>query len=219
MHIVSDAEAYRIYISEGRSSMVSPTPQHVRALVDKIIAEWADKGQLIEGGWRAYVAINKLESAPALQHREMRTVYFLGAQHLWASMMSVLDPDAEPTEKDLKLMGLINEELETFRQTVLVSSPAATPTEPTKPTLGDGPIEAEHQQRMVELAAFLDQEFNGPVHGPARQTGFVLLVFPFHGHGGRANYISNGADRKDIITLFTEQIARFKGSPDQTGRA
>ena len=190
------------------------------ALIDKITAEWADKGKLIEGGWQAYLATSGLLTAPELQRREMRKAYFLGAQHLFASMMSILDEDAEPTEKDMARMGLIFEELEDFANSALQPTPANPATVPaTAHPLGDGPIQAEFQQKMVDLARFLDQEFNGPVRGPARKTGFVLLVFPFHGHEGRTNYISNGADRKDIITLFTEQIARFKGSPDQTGRA
>lgn len=84
-------------------------------------------------------------------------------------------------------------------------------------TLGDAPIEPEYRQQMVEIAKLLNEYFNGDLRGPDRHTGFVLLVFPLHDHEGRANYISNGADRKDIITLFTEQIARFKGAPDQTG--
>lgn len=37
--------------------------------------------------------------------------------------------------------------------------------------------------------------------------------------GGRCNYISNGADRRDIVSLLREQAARFEGSPDITGRS
>jgi hypothetical protein len=29
----------------------------------------------------------------------------------------------------------------------------------------------------------------------------------------------NGADRKDIVTLFKEQIKRFEGQPEISGRA
>jgi hypothetical protein len=43
-------------------------------------------------------------------------------------------------------------------------------------------------------------------------------VFPF-GDKGRANFISNGADRKDIVVLFKEIIARFEGQPEMKGRA
>jgi hypothetical protein len=38
----------------------------------------------------------------------------------------------------------------------------------------------------------------------------VLLVFEFGDDPGRCNFISNGADRRDIVTLFKEMIARFR---------
>jgi hypothetical protein len=85
--------------------------------------------------------------------------------------------------------------------------------------LGDAPIEPEYIKRMNAIARILDEAFNGEAKGKDRKTGFVLLVFPFEGHEGRANYISNGANRKDIITLFKEQIKRFEGQPDMTGHA
>lgn len=85
--------------------------------------------------------------------------------------------------------------------------------------IGDAPIEPACQQQMNAVAQALDEIFNGQVGGPGRNTGFVLLVFPFDSHDGRCNYISNGADRVDIMTLFREQIARFEGSPDQKGHA
>jgi hypothetical protein len=87
------------------------------------------------------------------------------------------------------------------------------------PKLGDGPIDPQYHQLMNTIASVLDEAFNGQVKGAERQTGFVLLVFPFHDHEGRCNYISNGADRKDICTLFREQIARFEGMPDITGKS
>lgn len=86
--------------------------------------------------------------------------------------------------------------------------------------LGDAPIEAEYAERMVALAGALDEMLNGQRGGPGRKTGFVLMVFPFgEGAAGRCNYVSNGADRKDIVTLMKEMIARFEGMPEQSGRA
>lgn len=79
-----------------------------------------------------------------------------------------------------------------------------------KPRLGDAPIEDKYAGRMNELARFIDMQFNGEAR--PRKTGFVLLVFPF-GEGGRCNYISNGADRKDIVALMREQIKQFEGKP------
>ena len=88
-----------------------------------------------------------------------------------------------------------------------------------KHTLGDAPIEPQYQEQMVELARHLNRFFNGDAPVGERKTGFVLLVFPFKDHEGRCNYISNGADRRDIVTLFREQIARFEGMPEKEGRA
>jgi hypothetical protein len=85
--------------------------------------------------------------------------------------------------------------------------------------LGDAPIDIEYRDLMNRIAKALDATFNGDAKGAARKTGFVLLVFPFGGEDGRCNYISNGADRKDIVTLFKEQIKRFEGQPDMKGSA
>jgi hypothetical protein len=86
-----------------------------------------------------------------------------------------------------------------------------------KHTLGDAPIEPQYIKQMQELAQTLDEVFNGrPVR--EKKVGFVLLVFPF-GEGGRCNFISNGADRTDIVSLFREMIARFEGQPELKGKA
>jgi hypothetical protein len=85
--------------------------------------------------------------------------------------------------------------------------------------LGDAPIEPEYREKMVGVAQALDEAFNGEAKGDARKVGFVLLVFPFGEGEGRCNYISNGADRKDIIVMLKEQIKRFEGQPDIKGRA
>jgi hypothetical protein len=86
-------------------------------------------------------------------------------------------------------------------------------------TLGDAPIEPEHIMEMNMIARALDEMFNGDKRGAEREVGFVLLVFPFGDRPGRANYVSNGADRRDIVTLFKEQIARFEGQPEMEGKA
>ena len=56
------------------------------------------------------------------------------------------------------------------------------------------------------------------VGGEGRETGFVLMVFKF-GDEGRCNYISNGADRDDVVALMKEMIARFQGQPQLKGTA
>jgi hypothetical protein len=88
-----------------------------------------------------------------------------------------------------------------------------------KHTLGDAPIQAEYHAEMNALAAAIDGIFNGNSKGKYKQTGFVLLTFPFGSYEGRCNFISNGADRQDIVCLFKEMIARFEGQPEITGNA
>ena len=89
--------------------------------------------------------------------------------------------------------------------------------------LGDAPIEAGYHEQMTAIARGLDDFLNGEAKGDARHTGFVLMVFPFNELGPegqrRCNYMSNGADRKDIVALMKEMIARFEGQPEIEGKA
>lgn len=72
---------------------------------------------------------------------------------------------------------------------------------------------------MNGVAEALDSVFNGKARGKDRKTGFILLVFEYGEQEGRCNYISNGADRKDVVTLMKEQIKRFEGQPEMKGTA
>jgi hypothetical protein len=88
--------------------------------------------------------------------------------------------------------------------------------------LGDAPIEPQYREKMKVIARALDEVFNGRLKGAERPTGFVLLVFPFGDDrvdAGRCNFISNGADRKDVVTLMREMITRFEGQPEAGGHA
>jgi hypothetical protein len=82
------------------------------------------------------------------------------------------------------------------------------------PELGDAPIEAAYLRQMNQVARLLDEVFNGRSTGDDRHTGFVLLVFPFGEKDGRCNYISNGADRADVLKLLKEQARRFEEDMD-----
>jgi hypothetical protein len=74
----------------------------------------ADAGKLIEGGWNAYrLLVVPLDASP-VQIDECRLAFMAGAQHLFSSIMAVMDPDSEPTEKDLQKMDLIDKELNVF---------------------------------------------------------------------------------------------------------
>lgn len=85
--------------------------------------------------------------------------------------------------------------------------------------LGDAPVDEEYHGKMIAIMETLDEVFNGKTKGPDRPVGFVLMVFPYGDLSGRCNYMSNGADRRDIVTLMKEMIARFEGQPEMEGKA
>lgn len=82
--------------------------------------------------------------------------------------------------------------------------------------LGDAPLE---KREYEQLAHAIDAILNGDQKGSNRATGFVLLLFPFGDRSGRCNFLSNGADRRDVVILMKEMIARFEGQPEIKGEA
>ena len=86
-----------------------------RAFLERLTRELADQGKLIEAGWVA-LRLNAIPlNAPGQQLHEMRLAYMAGAQHLFTSIMSMMDPGSEETDADMRRMDLINNELEAFR--------------------------------------------------------------------------------------------------------
>lgn len=85
--------------------------------------------------------------------------------------------------------------------------------------LGDAPIQDEYRAQMTAVMATLDEFMNGDAKGGNREVGIVVLMFPFGSQDGRCNFMSNGADRKDLVVLFKEMVARFEGQPEVSGRA
>jgi hypothetical protein len=75
---------------------------------------------------------------------------------------------------------------------------------------GDAPVEERFRATMTAVVRTLDGIFNGDKRGKDRDVGFILMVFPFSSDSGRCNYMSNGADRVDVVKLMKEQIARFE---------
>ena len=71
-------------------------------------------GKLIEAGWVSLRLMAIPEDAPPIQLDEMRNAFFAGAQHLFSSMITIMDSDSEPTERDLEQMTLIDNELRQF---------------------------------------------------------------------------------------------------------
>jgi hypothetical protein len=87
-----------------------------RAFLERLTKELADEGLLIESGWVGYRLHVMSPDAPPLQLDECRMAFMAGAQHLFSSIMNILEPDAEPTDADLRKMDLIDRELRKFAQ-------------------------------------------------------------------------------------------------------
>lgn len=82
--------------------------------LERLSREMTDKGRLIEAGFLGLRLAAMDPNAPPVQIGEMRMAFFAGAQHLFASIMTILDPGEEPTERDLKRMDAISAELQEF---------------------------------------------------------------------------------------------------------
>jgi hypothetical protein len=83
-------------------------------MLQELSRRLVDEGKLIEAGWVSLQIAAIPADAPLVQLDEMRNAFFAGAQHLFASIMSILEPGDEPTDNDLKRLSLINTELEKF---------------------------------------------------------------------------------------------------------
>lgn len=75
-----------------------------------------DKGLLIEAGFLAMLATTYPDGMSDAQRHHMRMAFFGGAQHLFGTLMNVLDPGDEPTDADLSKMAKIQSELDAFIQ-------------------------------------------------------------------------------------------------------
>lgn len=86
-----------------------------REMADALLRELSDRGQIVEGGWRAYEILT-LKDASEIQRSECRKAYFFGAEHVFMSMMGMLDsgPGTEPTELELERMDKLHAEITRF---------------------------------------------------------------------------------------------------------
>lgn len=85
-----------------------------KAYLERLLRELTSQGQLIEAGWLGMRAACDLHDAPAIKLIEMRMAFFGGAKHLFYSIMNMMEPGAEPTDKDLERLHLIDRELRKF---------------------------------------------------------------------------------------------------------
>jgi len=83
----------------------------------------ADDGKLVEAGW---IGLRKgwlPEDATPEQVADLRKAFMAGANHLFASIMNILDEDRDPTAADLRRMDMIHKELDAFGKTLIADLP------------------------------------------------------------------------------------------------
>jgi hypothetical protein len=88
----------------------------------------ADESKLIAIGWYGFDKHVIPSDASEQQRRDMCIAFFAGADHLYSSIMSMLDPGVEETPGDMRRMAAIHDELEKFRNLLKA---AAMPTKGT----------------------------------------------------------------------------------------
>lgn len=93
--------------------------EQAEAAAAEITQRLASKGQVIAGGFAAYLMVtfgdtDAIKALPVSMLADLREAYYSGAQHLFASIMTVLDDDDEPSAEDLRRMDLIHAELEAW---------------------------------------------------------------------------------------------------------
>lgn len=89
-----------------------------REFLTKLSRQLTDDGKLIEAGWVGLRLAAIPDDAPKTQLEEMRKAFFAGAQHLYSSIMTIMDEDREPTADDLRRMEFIDAELRAFGRTL-----------------------------------------------------------------------------------------------------
>lgn len=85
-----------------------------KADLDAITRKLVDQGKLMEAGFTALRYTTIPADAPPVQIAEMRYAFMAGAQHLFASIMGILEEGREPTSNDLRRVSSISDELDAF---------------------------------------------------------------------------------------------------------
>lgn len=96
-----------------------------REQLERLSKDLADHGKLIEAGFVGMRLTAIPLDAPEVQVDEMRKAFMAGAQHLFASIMTILDPGEEPTDADLRRIGLIDDELREYADKLMADLPTS----------------------------------------------------------------------------------------------
>lgn len=82
--------------------------------LEKLTKSLADQGLLVTAGWTACANMLTNESTPAKTEEKLRQAYFMGAQHVFASMINMVEEGDEITDKDMRRMEFLQIELQAW---------------------------------------------------------------------------------------------------------
>lgn len=90
-------------------------PGQIDETASQLTKALIDDGKLIEAGFVAFANLVIPKDASPTQQREMRLAFMAGAEHVWSSVMNVLDEGEEPTADDMRRMDAIQTEIDAWR--------------------------------------------------------------------------------------------------------
>lgn len=103
---------------------------------DELAKLMASEGRLIESGFVGLMSAAYPNGVGDDQKSQLRQSFFAGAQHLFGSIMGIMDDDSEPTAGDFKKIDLIDHELQAwiheFKHANNISDPDIGPVIGTK---------------------------------------------------------------------------------------
>lgn len=85
-------------------------------LADEIAKVAVEEGALIEIGYLGMIAVLGWTGKSEADKRDLKLAFYSGAQHLFASIMGIMDDDRELTEQDMRRMAIISDELDKFAE-------------------------------------------------------------------------------------------------------
>lgn len=88
----------------------------IQVIAANLSRELADRGQIIEGGWRAYELITGIAYMSETQRKECRKAFFAGSHHVFFSVLGMLEEGTDATPNDLSRMDKLDKELRVFME-------------------------------------------------------------------------------------------------------
>lgn len=91
-------------------------------LASKVARALADQGKLVEAGW-TLLRVSMFSDRTEDEIARLRDAYFIGAQHVFSSMIGMLSDEDEVTEADMRRMDSLQVELNNFTNELFARRP------------------------------------------------------------------------------------------------